>query len=122
MKVVHAFLALMFLSFTIVQYNDPDPWLWIAIYGSMTALSVLAFFQKFLIRFMIGQVIAFTIYAALLAPGVWAWWTSPDRSLLFDDLAKMQFYYIEEAREFLGLIICLSVLAFYSFLSRRKAV
>jgi hypothetical protein len=121
MKVVHAFLALMFLSFTIVQYNDPDPWLWIAIYGSMTALSVLAFFQKFLFRFMIAQVIAFTVYAVLLAPGVWAWWTSPDRSLLFDDLAKMQFYYIEEAREFLGLIICLSVLAFYSFLSRRKA-
>lgn len=120
MKVVHAVLALMFLSFTIVQYNDPDPWLWIAIYGSMTTLAVLAIFQKFYPKFMLAQVAGFLVYAVILAPGVWAWWTSPDRSLLFDDLAKMQFYYIEEAREFLGLMICLLVIAFYIFLGRQK--
>jgi hypothetical protein len=34
---------------------------------------------------------------------------------LFDDVAKMQYPYIEEAREFLGLFICIAVLALQLF-------
>lgn len=120
MKIVHAILALLFLSFTAVQYNDPDPFLWIAIYGSMTALCVLAFRGKFYPKLMMGLAAAFVIYAILLAPGVYDWWTSDDRSLLFDDLAKMQFPYIEEAREFLGLAICLAVIGYYSWAGRQR--
>jgi len=32
MKIFFATLASLFLLFAVVQYNDPDPWLWIAIY------------------------------------------------------------------------------------------
>jgi hypothetical protein len=34
---------------------------------------------------------------------------------LFDDLAKMQFPYVEETREFLGLLISILVLIFQGF-------
>ncbi len=70
---------------------------------------------------MLIQAIAYIIYAALLWPGVMQWLRSPDKSKLFDDLAKMEFLYIEETREFIGLLICLTVLAFYWYkFSRSK--
>jgi hypothetical protein len=56
-------------------------------------------------------VIVYVSYAAILSPSLLVWWQSEDRGLLFDDLAKMQFPYIEETREILGLLICLGVLA-----------
>ncbi len=120
LKILHGFLALMFLSFAVVQYNDPDPWLWITIYLAMTAFCVQAFRGLYYSKVMWAAGAGFLVYAALLAPGMYDWWQSPDRSLLFDDLAKMQYYYIEEAREFLGLIICLLVLTGYLLLSRKQ--
>jgi hypothetical protein len=121
MKILHGFLAFMFLSFAAVQYNDPDPFLWIFIYLAMVALCVLAIFRKFYPMVMGALAIGFMIYASLLSPGVYDWFMSDDRSLLFDDIAKMQYYYIEEAREFLGLMICLATLVFYVILSRKSA-
>jgi hypothetical protein len=111
MKIVNGVFVLLFLSFAAVQYNDPDPLLWILIYLSMAALCALAVAGRYYRQVVLVLGVAFVIYAIVLAPGVLAWWQSPDRSLLFDDLAKMQYYYIEEAREFLGLAICLLVLA-----------
>lgn len=120
MKVLHIVLSLLFFSFALVQYNDPDPFLWILIYGVMTAFCLQAARGKFYPRLMWAAALGFGIYAVILAPGTWDWWNSDDRSLLFDDLAKMQFYYIEEAREFLGLMICLVVIGIYSALTPRK--
>lgn len=120
MKFIHWLLALLFLSFAVVQYNDPDPWLWIAIYLCMVVLAVLAARGKYYPTVMWVLVAGYTLYAVLLAPGMYDWYTSPDRSLLFDDLAKMQYYYIEEAREFLGLVICLITLAAYLYLARKQ--
>jgi hypothetical protein len=64
--------------------------------------------------------IAYLIYAIFLFPGALDWFKSPDRSLLFDDLAKMQYPYIEETREFLGLLICVLVLFWIGFRLHRK--
>ena len=101
------------MSFAFVQVNDPDPILWILIYGAMATLSVMAIFEFYLPKIMWLLAVAYIIYGVILFPGLMDWLKSEDRSLLFDDLAKMQYLYIEEAREFLGLAICLSVLAFY---------
>jgi hypothetical protein len=54
-----------------------------------------------------------------LFPGALEWFQSPDKALLFDDLAKMQNLYIEETREFLGLMICVAVLVFH-FIKAKK--
>ena len=35
MKIVNILLAIMFLAFTYLQFNDPDPVIWILIYGAM---------------------------------------------------------------------------------------
>jgi hypothetical protein len=63
--------------------------------------------------------VLYLIYAAILLPGALVWFQSPDKALLFDDLAKMQNLYIEETREFLGLIICLGVLILHLIDAKR---
>lgn len=117
MKILHFTLALLFLAFTIVQFNDPDPILWIVIYGSMVAVCTMAAFKMFYPKVMMLQGVLYLIYCGLLWSGVSQWFASDDKGMLFDDLAKMQYPYIEESREFLGLVICLVVLAFYLWLA-----
>ena len=53
-------------------------------------------------------------------PGVLEWLKQDDKSMLFDDVAKMQYPYVEEAREFLGLLICIIVLIVFIIRARRK--
>jgi len=119
MKGLNFFLALLFLAFAFVQVNDPDPLLWILIYGNMAVLCILAMFQMHFKTWILATGIIYLVYALYLFPGAWEWFQSPDRSLLFDDLAKMQFPYIEETREFLGLVICLGVLLLHFFRASR---
>lgn len=118
-KIINIILALLFLSFAFVQINDPDPLIWILIYLNMVAICVMAFLKRDY-KLWIGITGAlYFIYAIFLFPGALEWFRSPDKALLFDDLAKMQNLYIEETREFLGLVICLVVLAF-QFIASRK--
>ncbi|MEJ0029759.1 MAG: transmembrane 220 family protein [Bacteroidota bacterium] len=121
MKILKIFFAVLFLLFALVQINDPDPLLWIVVYGSMMVVSIMAIYNRYPTRYMVVMASGFLIMTILYFEGFKTWLDSSDRSLLFDDLAKMQFPYIEEAREFLGLLICLAVLIFYFGLSRRPA-
>lgn len=120
MKVLNFILAILFLLFAFVQINDPDPVLWILIYGNMAVLCVLAMFKMRFVYWLVGSIVLYSIYASLLVGGAWQWLQSPDRSLLFDDLAKMQYAYIEETREFLGLFICIAVALFHLVLIKKK--
>jgi hypothetical protein len=121
MRILNSILAVMFIAFAFLQVNDPDPILWILIYGAMAAISVLAIFEYFVPAALYVLAAGYAVYLVILFPGVMDWYNSPDRSLLFDDIAKMQYYYIEEAREFLGLLICEIVLVFYIFRARAVA-
>ena len=121
MKILKIFFGILFILFAVVQFNDPDPLLWIIVYGSMVVVSVMSVFHRYPLRVMIIMAAGFLIMSVLYFPGFATWFNSSDRYLLFDDLAKMQFPYIEEAREFLGLLICLAVLIFYFYLSKRRS-
>ena len=113
MKIISSILALMFLAFVVVQFNDPDPVLWILIYGAMVAVCVLSVFNKYYKMLIVVLAAGYLVYCIILFPGLVQWLKSEDKSLLFDDIAKMQHLYIEESREFLGLVICLLVLGVY---------
>lgn len=119
MKIVNLLLAVVFLLFAFVQINDPDPLIWIAIYGSMAVLCVLAAFRVFNKWLSIGLVIIFALYSVFLFPGVRQWMQQDDRTMIFDDVAKMQYPFVEESREFLGLVICMVVLAVHIIQTRR---
>jgi hypothetical protein len=120
MKVTNFILAIMFLLFAVVQFNDPDPILWISIYVVMAAICVMAALNRYIKPVMWFLLGAFFAYACFLYPGVKEWIAQPDLSILFDDVMKMQYPYIEESREFLGLIICLIVLLVQLFRSKNS--
>ncbi|MBK5280013.1 MAG: transmembrane 220 family protein [Bacteroidia bacterium] len=120
MKILHFSLATMFLAFTWVQFNDPDPLLWILIYAAMTAVCVMAAFKLYYPKVMIVQSVLYLGYCTMLWSGVSQWFASDNKSMLFDDLAKMQYPYIEESREFLGLAICIAVLILNILISYRS--
>lgn len=120
MKAINFILAIIFLLFAFVQINDPDPILWILIYGNLAVLCILAMFRMRFVYWLSATILLYAIYAAFLLGGALEWFKSPDRSLLFDDLAKMQYPYIEETREFLGLVICILAATFHLLSNRNK--
>ena len=121
MRIVNFVLAVMFLLFAFLQLNDSnDVIIWILIYGIMAVTCVLAAFEFYSQKAIIALLAIFFIYSLTYWSGVIDWFKSPDRSLLFDDIAKMQYPYIEAAREFLGLWICIAVLGLYLYLYRAR--
>ena len=120
MKFVNFLLAVMFLLFAFVQINDPDPILWIAIYGVMAVVCIMAAFRYYIKPLMWVLLAGFLVYLVILFPGMQEWMAQPDKSILFDDVMKMQYPYIEESREFLGLMICIIVLVIHLVLSYRS--
>lgn len=120
MRIVNFLLAAMFLVFAFVQINDPDPLIWILIYGAMAATSVMAMFSFYPMRFLLVLLVAYVGYSVTYIDGVQEWLKQDNRSELFDEIAKMEHWYIEEAREFLGLMICVVVLVFYLVKARRQ--
>jgi hypothetical protein len=120
MKFLHGFLALMFLAFAALQFNDPDPALWILIYVAMAFICVMAIFNVYSKTAMGILAVGYIAYCIFLWPGVSEWLAQQNKGVLFDDVMKMEHLYIEESREFLGLVICLVVLAFYGILALRK--
>ena|SRR5688572_20542369 len=118
LKILNGFLAVLFLLFAALQYNDPDPGVWMLVYGAMSIVCAFAAFNMFSRPVMIVMASAYLIFSALHVDGMLEWLKSPNRNRIFDDVAKMQYPYIEEAREFLGLLICLIVLMYLFYLQR----
>lgn len=121
MKAVNLLLAVMFLVFAFLQLNDPDPLIWILVYGSMAVVCVMAAFRNYKRWFMVALLVIFIAYSFVFLGGVMEWFRQPDRSVLFNDIAKMEHPYIEESREFLGLMICILVLLIHLGLSIRSS-
>ena len=119
MRILNFLLAIMFLIFAFLQVNDPDPVVWILIYGVMAVYCVMAIFEFYPQKFLLATIAIFVLYSLLFVNGVIDWLQSDNKVGLFDDLAKMQYPYIEESREFIGLLICIAVLIFYYVRSRR---
>ena len=120
MKAIAIISGVIFLVFTVVQFNDPDPLYWIFIYLLTAGFSFAAFFNRFYPKLMLLAIGMYLNAAFGLWAGVVEWFHSPDRNLLFDDIAKMQHIYIEEAREFLGLMMALAALIYFYFSASKQ--
>jgi len=111
MKLINILLSLLFLLFAVVQYNDPDPWLWIFLYGYIAAISGFAALGKYN-KPIIGVGIAICIAGlGFLLPDFINWFNTGAESIV--ESMKTEKPHIELTREFLGLGVCLLVLVFH---------
>jgi len=102
----------IFILFAVVQYNDPDPYLWVPIYLFPAVLCFLAAREKFYKNAYTGGFIFFSLYAVyklLDQNGVIDWMRFHDAANIAATM-KAEQPWIEESREFFGLAIILIVL------------
>ena len=112
MRIFNGIFILIFVAFAALQYNDPDPYIWIPIYGYAAFLCYLAFRRRYNPRLYIFGYIAYGLYALYLLfdkTGVLDWATEHNSENIAETM-KATKPWIEETREFFGLVIVLTVL------------
>jgi hypothetical protein len=101
LRILTVLMALYFLYAVAMQYNDPDPVQWMAIYGAAALACVLALVRRLWRWYPVGVAVVAAVWAVTLAPGVIGHVAPRD---LFAK-AGMLTPRVEEAREMIGLVI-----------------
>ena len=122
MRILNITFAVIFVLFAALQYNDPDPYIWGPIYLYAAWLCWQAAKGRYYPKAYILGLVAYGIYAAWLffdTDGVWSWATQHQRENLVQTM-KAEKPWIEETREFGGLLIASAALIWNLLLSRKK--
>lgn len=122
MKLFNLVFCILFIHFAVLQYNDPDPYLWIPIYGYAAVLCWLAFRGRYFRKAYLIGMVAYFAYAVVLffeKDGVWDWLTKHEAANI---AATMQADkpWIEDTREFFGLVILMVVMGVNYFYARKQ--
>ena len=122
MRLFNLIFFILFVLFAVLQYNDPDPWIWIPIYGYAAVLCLLAFRRKYYpAAYLIGIVVylGYAVYLFFTKDGVLDWATEHNAESLVQTM-KAEKPWVEDTREFGGLLILIVVLTINYFYSRKK--
>lgn len=111
-KIIKLTLAVIFLLFAVLQYNDPDPLLWMVIYGFTAIMLMLPINTVVMRRVLLGAILLGSAYACFYLPGVYQWVASGDFGSIAESM-KTDKMYIEETREFFGLLIAILALLYH---------
>lgn len=112
-KILHYSLAVLFLLFAAVQYNDPDPLLWVLIYGAVFLIAVvkLQFRQVNFKPLITTFIVIFLLFAFTYIPSFLEFLNQPDKVDLIRKM-KAEKPWIEETRELGGLLIAVAALIY----------
>jgi Transmembrane family 220, helix len=122
MRIMNIFFFFIFLLCAALQYNDPDPWLWIPIYLYAAFLCMLMVLKKNYPVLYIAGLVFYAAYALLLLfdkQGVFNWITQHHAENIIQEMDPAK-PWIEETREFLGLLIVIVVLVINLVWLKRK--
>ncbi|CAN5624574.1 hypothetical protein BH10BAC2_BH10BAC2_13230 [soil metagenome] len=112
MKIFNTIFTFLFIVFAALQYNDPDPYLWVPIYLYTAVLCWQASRNKFYPKaYIIGIVLyaAYAVYKIFDQNGLLDWINLHDAENIAETM-KAEKPWVEESREFFGLIILITVL------------
>lgn len=117
--ILNIFLCLVFAAFAYVNLNDNDAWLWVSIYVVASVCCGFAAFGKYYPAVYLVAIVFYLIYATWLfftKDGVKDWIFKYRRPSLVESMQATK-PYIEQAREFFGLLIISGALAMNYFVS-----
>jgi hypothetical protein len=100
MRYASAVMFLVFAGAAVVQWNDPDPMLWIALYALAALLSLSAVAGRMWLWPSVGALVLYLVGVASLLPAL------ADARMSAFTSWKMRDVSEEEAREALGLAVC----------------
>ncbi|MCY2685671.1 transmembrane 220 family protein [Salinimicrobium sp. TH3] len=121
MRIFNALFAIIFLFSAIVQYNDPDPLLWMVIYGYGALVCLLAILgkdNKILHYAGILIFLAYALYLFFVPKGVLSWLTEHAAENITGSMSDEK-PWVEYTREFFGLLI-LSFALFINLIFRKN--
>ena len=124
MKILNIVFVLIFILSAVLQYNDPDPYLWIPIYLYGAFLCYLAYKNKYnSILYIIGLVfyIGYAVYLFFDNQGVLSWANEHDAESITQTM-KATKPWIEETREFGGLLILIVALVINMIWFRKRGI
>lgn len=110
-KMFAVFFGLLFALFAAFQYNDPDPEVWVPIYGLAAVACLMAYAG-------VGRWWFFALMAAIYVVAAYYQWPPAFEGFLFNELG-MRSLNIEMAREAGGLGLCAVAMLLLAWLSRR---
>jgi hypothetical protein len=122
MKAFNIIFAILFVLCAVLQYNDPDPYVWMPIYLYAAVLCWLAFRGKYYPKAYLLGMVVYAIYATYLVftpDGVIDWITKHNAEDIAGSM-KATKPWIEDAREFLGLMILIIVLLINFIYARKR--
>lgn len=112
MKIFNLLFCILFLISAGLQYNDPDPYVWIPIYLYGAILCWLAFRNQYYPKAYILGILVFSGYALYFfftGNGVLDWVQKHNAENIAASM-KASTPWVEDAREFFGLLILVAVL------------
>jgi len=105
-KNIYFIISGLFLGFAIVQWNDPDPVIWMIFYGVMSLIYILlALGKRFAFYLSVLMLITCIINMGFILPEIIKWIKDGMPSIV--QSMKATIPSIEYTREFLGLLLCL---------------
>ena len=116
--------GILFIVSAGLQYNDPDPYIWIPIYLMGAVICFQAFREKVYPVFTLLLSTLFIIYDLYLffdKFGVLSWLNEHNAENIAASM-KASAPWIEETREFFGLLILIIVLMINYFVSQKSVV
>lgn len=116
-KAIAIVMFLIFLFGVIVQYNDPDPVKWMAIYAGAAAASLLAVLGRMPRWLPIIVALAAILWGVSMAPGLIG--RVPILEM-FEEF-EMKSEVIEESREMYGLFLIAAGMILLLILQRRRS-
>src|SRR5688572_9960941 len=122
MKIFNILFGLLFLISAGLQYNDPDPYIWIPIYLYATILCWLAAANRFYPAACLFGIIVYAGYAGYLfftEDGVLDWIQKHNAENIAGSM-RATTPWIEDTREFFGLVILIIVFLINYFYSKKR--
>ncbi len=122
MKVFNIIFCFLFIVFAGLQYNDPDPYVWMPIYLFSAFCCGMAARQRFYPRMYLTGIAVYFVYAVYLfftKDGVVDWVSQHEAENIAQTM-KAEKPWIEDTREFFGLFICIVALGINYFYAKKK--
>ena len=95
--------SVIFLLFAYLQWNDPDSFIWVSVYGLAAVLSAFAFFGRFSVSVLFSVALLGLIIGIYFFPNSVGGWISQEMHQA--NLSMMKSTDIEQARESFGLLV-----------------